>query len=315
MNEETYEKIYPTGAGIPKFYGLPKIHQGWSTTKTYCLQQGVSILCNSKVIDQDLETIGRKNNLEWSEHKGLCWTTQKHQTTTRWMHHIIWCKGTIYISAHRTCNKDHPTTSRRWWRTSPQQRTSMSVQHIIWLYEFCLKNTYFIFSRQVLWTDWRSIHGLPNKPHHSQPLYGGLWKTSHQHSTTSPSLCRRFVDDTFIIIKKAQKNSFINHINSIDEKIQFTMEDGRSDASMPFLDTLVTPSSDSSLSPKVYRKPTHTDLYMQWNNHHTIAAKYSVVNTLHPRAKAVCFKTKSYWKIKKNTYKRSWLKTSTPHGP
>ena len=31
-----------------------------------------------------------------------------------------------------------------------QQRTSMSVQHIIMLLEFCLKNTHFVFPRQVL---------------------------------------------------------------------------------------------------------------------------------------------------------------------
>ena len=27
MSEATYKKVYPTGAGIPKFYGLPKIHK------------------------------------------------------------------------------------------------------------------------------------------------------------------------------------------------------------------------------------------------------------------------------------------------
>ena len=27
MSETTYKKMYPTGAGIPKFYGLPKIHK------------------------------------------------------------------------------------------------------------------------------------------------------------------------------------------------------------------------------------------------------------------------------------------------
>ena len=53
-------------------------------------------------------------------------------------------------------------------------------------------------------------------------------------SPTPPSLWRRFVDDTFAIIKKTQKESFISHINSIDEKIQFTMEDSRVDGSMPF---------------------------------------------------------------------------------
>ena len=57
---------------------------------------------------------------------------------------------------------------------------------------------------------------------------------------------------------------------------------------MPFLDTLVTLRSDGSLSTTVYRKPTHTDLYLQWDSHHTIVAKYSEVNTLHHRAIAVC---------------------------
>ena len=36
------------------------------------------------------------------------------------------------------------------------------------------------------------------------------------------------------------------------------------------------------------KKPNHTDWYMQWKSHHIIAAKYSVVNTLHLRARAVC---------------------------
>ena len=109
--------------------------------------------------------------------------------------------------------------------------------------------------------------------------------------STSPnpsSLWRRFVDDTFVIIKKTQKDNFISHINSIDEKIQFTMEDSKNDGSIPLLGTLVTPCSDGSLSTKVYRKPTHRDLYLQLDSHHTIAAKYSVVSTLHHRAKSVC---------------------------
>ena len=125
------------------------------------------------------------------------------------------------------------------------------------------------------------------------PIIANLYMEAFEKQaiSTSPhpsSLWRRFVDDTFIIIKKAHKDSFISHINSIDEKIQFTMEDSRIDGSMPFLDTLVTPCSDGSLNTKVYRKPTHTDLYLQWDSHHTIAAKYSVVSTLQHRAKVVC---------------------------
>ena len=45
---------------------------------------------------------------------------------------------------------------------------------------------------------------------------------------------------------------------------------------------------DGSLKTTVYRKPTHTDLDLQWDSHHTIATKYSVVSKLHHRARAVC---------------------------
>ena len=103
-----------------------------------------------------------------------------------------------------------------------------------------------------------------------------------------PCLWRRFLDDTFVVIQTAHKDRFIEHINSIDDRIQFTMEESRSEGSMPFLDTLVIPQPDGNFSTTVYRKQTHTDLYLQWDSHHTIAAKFSVVNTLLHRAKAVC---------------------------
>ena len=54
-----------------------------------------------------------------------------------------------------------------------------------------------------------------------------------------PAFWRRFVDDTFVIIQKTKEDSFFNHINNIDDKIQFTKETSRSDGSIPFLDTLV----------------------------------------------------------------------------
>ena len=70
--------------------------------------------------------------------------------------------------------------------------------------------------------------------------------------------------------------------------IQFTSEDSRSDGSMPFLDILITPKEDGRLITSVYRKPTHTDLYLQWDSHHTIPSQYSVVGTPYHWAKTIC---------------------------
>ena len=68
------------------------------------------------------------------------------------------------------------------------------------------------------------------------------------------------------------------------------MEDNKEDGSIPFLDTIVKPEADGSLSITVYRKPTHTDQYMQWNSHHHLSAKFSVIHALSHRAQAVCSK-------------------------
>ena len=57
---------------------------------------------------------------------------------------------------------------------------------------------------------------------------------------------------------------------------------------MPFLDILITPCEDGSLATTVFRKPTHTDLYMQWDRHHAISSKYSVIGTLQHKANTIC---------------------------
>ena len=104
-----------------------------------------------------------------------------------------------------------------------------------------------------------------------------------------PLLWKRFVDDIFVVIKAPHKQEFLDHINSIDHHIQFTSKDSKPDGSMPFLDMMITPKEDGRLSTTVYRKPTHTDLYLQWDSHHSISSKYNVVDTLHHRARTICF--------------------------
>ena len=75
-------------------------------------------------------------------------------------------------------------------------------------------------------------------------------------SSHPPSLWKRFVDDTFIIIKKSHKDSLLKHLNSIDNYIKFTCEESREDGSIPFLDILIIPEKEGRLTTTVYRKPT-----------------------------------------------------------
>ena len=78
---------------------------------------------------------------------------------------------------------------------------------------------------------------------------------------------------------------FITSTNQ-DPHIQFTVEPTQQ-GSLPFLDTLVTIEPDNTFSTTVYRKPTHTDQYLHWDNNRHITAKQSVFNTLAHRDKVV----------------------------
>ena len=100
----------------------------------------------------------------------------------------------------------------------------------------------------------------------------------------------QFVDDTFFIHKEVNKQGFLQHINSVDPAIKFTVEDNKEDGFIPFLDTIVKPEADGTLSITVYKKPTPTDQYLQWDSHHHLSAKFSVIHTLSHRAKTVCSK-------------------------
>ena len=103
-----------------------------------------------------------------------------------------------------------------------------------------------------------------------------------------PKFWRKYVDDTCVIQDQAHKEEFLNHINSVDNAIQFTVEDAKEDGSIPFLDTLITPEPNGTFSIGVYRKPTYTGLYLPWDSNHNLSAKYSVIKTLTHRAHTIC---------------------------
>ena len=56
------------------------------------------------------------------------------------------------------------------------------------------------------------------------------------------------------------------------------------DGSLSFLDDLLSRDPDGSIRTSVFRKPTHTDKYLQFSSHHPLNHKMSVIKTLFNRA-------------------------------
>ena len=94
-------------------------------------------------------------------------------------------------------------------------------------------------------------------------LYMAYVEQKALSTVPTPRFWCRFVDDTFVMLKEVNKQDFLQHINCVDLAIRFTVEDNKEDGFMPFLDAIVKLEADGSLSITVYRKPTHTDEYLQ----------------------------------------------------
>ena len=183
-----------------------------------------------------------------------------------------------------------------------KERTVLAVSDILLLLEFCLKNTYFSFQDQFN----EQVEGAPMGSPVS-PIVANLYMEYLEQKalSTAPHPLRfwhRFVDDTFVIHKEVNKQGFLQHINSVDPAIKFTVQDNKKDGSIPYFDTTVKPEADDTLSTTVYRKPTHTDQYMQQDSHHHLSAKFSVIHTLSHRAKTVCSKPELLQQEKEGSY-------------
>ena len=170
-------------------------------------------------------------------------------------------------------------------------RTSLSIQHITTLLEFCLKTH--------LWPSKISIMNRcmgQDMGSFIQTIVTNLFMTEVETraintGTHSPKMWLMYVDDTFSSKRQNTASSFYSKNNSFDLHIQFTQDAPYTDGSIPFLDTLVSQGPDNILFTIVCRKPAHTDQYLHWDSHHNLSAKYSVFNTLTPKDRTVCTNT------------------------
>ena len=101
------------------------------------------------------------------------------------------------------------------------------------------------------------------------------------------TIWRRYVDDTIVALCDSLIDELTVHINSIDPAIQFTREE-ENDRSLPMLDILTTWDNKGKLSFTVYRKPTHTDQYLQFSSNQPLTHKLGVIRTLYHRCQTLC---------------------------
>ena len=94
--------------------------------------------------------------------------------------------------------------------------------------------------------------------------------------------CRRYVDDTLVLIKPSGIPEIFNKFNTFDKNIQFTI-DTFPDNAIHFLDILTSPDNTD-----VYYKSTHTGQYTHYSSFEPFFRKTAWVKSLFHRASKLC---------------------------
>ena len=100
-------------------------------------------------------------------------------------------------------------------------------------------------------------------------------------ATHKPVCWSRYVDNAFVIwLHGTEKlERILDRLNGLRKNIKFAMEMKR-DGYLPFLDIDMYGRKDGALGYKVYRKPTHTHLYLNPASHHHSPNTQAVLSTL-----------------------------------
>ncbi|XP_064470310.1 uncharacterized protein LOC135385061 [Ornithodoros turicata] len=164
-----------------------------------------------------------------------------------------------------------------------EDRTDLSVEDILELLKLCLGQTFLQFKNRFF----KQTDGCPMGSPISTTIANLVMEFVEDKALEDAgqfiTFYRRYVDDTFVIIKKNFTNTFFDKLNSIHPNIQFTCEEEK-EKKIAFLDVLVQRDPCGNLKTSVYRKPCDTSQVLHYGSGHPLEHKRSVVRSLLSRA-------------------------------
>ena len=283
--EYTQLKLHGSNSQAARFYGLPKIHKDNMPMCPIVSACGTATYNTAKFITKILQNYCGKTSsfvkdstdfIKKIRHLSI---NPKEETLVSFDVSVLFTSIPVPV-ALQVINSKISTC------TNFTNVCKIPTVKLIKLLEFTLTDCIFCFNKKF----YKQLQGAAMDSPVSLSLQISTWNTFESLAIlSSPTLIKwwcRYVDDAHSATRKDQVNKLQEHLNSIDSCITFTIELPGTDG-LPFLDTLNKPTPNS-IESTVYRKPTHTYRYLDYNSYHSISAKLSVIHTLIHKAKQVC---------------------------
>ena len=147
INENTYRRLYPTGAGTPTYYGLPKVHKNEMPLRPIVSSVGSVTYETSKEPSRILKPLVGKSPYHVKNNKDFIHSLEDIQLNPDE------CMMSSDVKVLFTSVPTEPAINiiKRHLEEDKNLhlRTAMTVKHISCLLEFCLRNTYFTFQGRL----------------------------------------------------------------------------------------------------------------------------------------------------------------------
>jgi len=285
LNPALYTELYCSSGRIPCIYGLPKIHKpavplrpivSFVTSPTYALSKYLVKVLSPLVGNSPSFVRNSKEFVQFISEQTLApgEVLASFDVVSLFMRVPV----ELAIRMARQRLESDPSLN---------DRTSLSVQSIITLLELCLNATYFSFRGDVYQQIYGTAMGSPVSVVVANLVMEHVEERALSSFAVPPRFWKRYVDDICVAMRGDLIPPFLDHLNSIESTIQFTVEEETEGSTLPFLDVCLSHHSDGTIGTSVYRKPTHTDRYLDYGSHHPLQRKAGVIRTLFTRAKCL----------------------------
>ena len=222
ISKATYKLLRSSDRLSPRFYGLPKIHKSGAPLRpivsfvnspTYnLLRYSARIL--SPIVGNTVYTV--KNSSHFAEFV-RSETLNSDQVLVSFDVVTLFTEIPVDLAikvAERRLTED----------VSLSQRTSLPVEDIINLLSFCLKTTYFMFEGNYFQQVFGTAMGSPVSAVIANLVMEDVKQRALASSPVNPSFLKRYVDDVASAVNESKIDILLEHPNSIEPSIQFTVE-------------------------------------------------------------------------------------------
>ncbi|XP_039186083.1 contactin-associated protein-like 2 [Crotalus tigris] len=269
IGDDTLRRVRPVDSAMARFYGLPKIHKdgvplrpivAFKNTPTSGLAKWLSNLISHLVSDSTTTIRSAGEFLD------MIRTLRIEDDELMVSFDVVSLFTSIPQDLAVTVIKDCLNQKG----LGQQLQDSLRINDLVDLLEVCLK-TFFTFQG----TMYEQVKGTPM----GSPISSVIAETVLQQlehvamAQYQPKFWARYVDDTFVVIKREHKANFVGTLNSVYPNIQFTEEE-ENQGRLAFLDVMVHRQPDGTLSTRAFPGNVNSDTVVRHDLQHPVTARY-----------------------------------------